>query len=146
MGDVAESRLAACIQPLPVRNLVLCLELWDFHDGTAQLSESPWMWASCCFLCFFCVHQSKCGWKISKYIDFLRERKAACGPGPNLGAIEFECWADWPLFWFPNNGQLTHKWWSLKQSLAIELSICPLIWKMREKTSQGIQRVMQFET
>lgn len=33
MGDVAESRLAAYIQPLPVRNLVLSSVLWDFHNG-----------------------------------------------------------------------------------------------------------------
>lgn len=38
MGDGAEKRLAAYIQPLPVYYLALCLVLWDFHNGTAQPS------------------------------------------------------------------------------------------------------------
>lgn len=39
MGDGAEKRLAAYIQPLPVYNLVLCFVLWDFHNGTAKHRE-----------------------------------------------------------------------------------------------------------
>lgn len=115
MGDVAGSRLAASIQPLPVRNLVPCLELWDFHDGTAQHIESLPLWTPCCF---FCAHRSQCAWKISKYTDFSWERKALdlVHNHPQEHWVS-EGSADGLLFWFPNNGQLAHKWCSLGAEL-----------------------------
>lgn len=140
MGDVAESRLAAYIQPLPVRNLVLSSVLWDFHNGTAQYRESQWWQASQCHLCFFGAHHSICGWQIRPCVDFLWD-KWRCTQSA------FVCWLlefltsllSWFLFWPPNNRQLIQKWSSLNWFYASQQSICFMTWNMKGKTSLGQQ-------